>query len=133
MKKSQQAQASRAEAWRRQADNDLKFAKAALRDGFYAQCCFICQQASEKALKAILIARGNRLILSHSLYDLCRALRINGPLLQAASILDQYYLTGRYPDALPGPAPFEVFSKAQASEAVRLATVVIRKAAKARA
>jgi HEPN domain-containing protein len=73
VKKFRQAQASRAEAWRRQADNDLKFAKAALRDGFYAQCCFICQQASEKALKAILIARGSRLVLSHSLHDVSRA------------------------------------------------------------
>ena len=36
-----------------QAENDLAFAHSALAGGFYAQCCFICQQAGEEALGAV--------------------------------------------------------------------------------
>ncbi len=35
--------------------------------------------------------------------------------------LDQYYLSGRYPDALPSGAPYEVFTIEQAEEALKLA------------
>ncbi len=46
---------ARAEAdrWRRQAANDLEFARVAVRERFHAQACFISQQAAEKAVKSI--------------------------------------------------------------------------------
>ena len=44
-----------ADRWRRQAGNDLAFARVALRERFYAQACFMAQQSAEKAVK------GNRL------------------------------------------------------------------------
>ena len=37
-----------ADRWRRQAANDLAFARLAVRERFYAQACFIAQQAAEK-------------------------------------------------------------------------------------
>ena len=42
-----------AERWRRQAANDLAFARVALRERFYAQACFIAQQSAEKSVKAL--------------------------------------------------------------------------------
>ena len=90
------APSSRALDWLAQAKDDLRFAKTAEREGFYAQTCFICQQIAEKALKSILLGRRARAVFTHSLYELCRALRINGHLLKAAGVLDQYYLSGRY-------------------------------------
>ncbi len=119
----------RARDWLAQAKDDLRFARTAEREGFYAQACFICQQSAEKALKSILLGRRARAVFTHSLFELCRALRINGKLLTAAGVLDRYYLSGRYPDALPGGAPFEVFAKPQAQEALRLASQFVRRAA----
>jgi len=46
---------SRGEAlrWLSQARNDLDFGRLALREGFFAQACFVAQQTAEKALKSI--------------------------------------------------------------------------------
>lgn len=109
---------NRAGDWLKQAESDLKFARSAFRDGFNAQTCFICQQASEKALKSILYRRGATVVLSHSLVRLCRELKINDELMKSAGILDQYYLTARYPDALPEGIPDDVFTAEQAGDAL---------------
>lgn len=118
-------QQNRAGDWLAQAKDDLKCAQANLRDHFYAQCCFICQQAAEKAVKSIAFKRGAKAAHSHSLLKLCDALSINGGLREAAGVLDQYYISARYPDALPGGAPFEVFSRAQADDAVSRASAFV--------
>ncbi len=44
--------------WLAQAENDLRFAELAAREGFFAQACFNSQHAAEEALKAFLYARG---------------------------------------------------------------------------
>ena len=109
---------NRASDWWRQAQNDLKFARAARRGKFYSQCCFICQQGAEKALKSALLKRGARAVFTHSLVKLCDLLKINGKLKQAAQTLDQYYVSGRYPDGLPAGAPFEMFNASHAQGAL---------------
>lgn len=120
--------ANRARDWRRQAEDDLRFARSAAREGFYAQCCFICLQAAEKALQAVLYARGAKAVWTHSVVRLCERLDLDGRLREAGGRLDQYYVSGRYPDALPSGAPFEVFTRKQAEEALRLAASVLRAA-----
>ena len=114
--------------WLKQAKADLRYATAAPRDGFFAQTCFICQQAAEKALKSILYARGARVVLSHSLHRLCDEVAIDGDLLQAARILDQYYITARYPDALAEGTPDEVFTVEQARTALGHGQAFVAKA-----
>ena len=42
-----------AKRWWLQAENDLEFARMALREKFFHQACFIAQQSAEKALKAV--------------------------------------------------------------------------------
>jgi hypothetical protein len=42
-----------ARRWLVQAESDFRFATLGLERGFYAQCCFLCQQAAEKAIKAL--------------------------------------------------------------------------------
>lgn len=112
--------------WFRQAENDLAFARVAVRDGFFAQACFIAQQVSEKALKAIAYRLGERAVLGHSLVELVERLRDRVPELAAlrepAGVLDQYYVPTRYPNGLPGGVPFEAFGAAQASAALEQAT-----------
>ena len=43
-------------------------------------------------------------------------------------MLDQYYIPTRYPDALPGSAPFEVYGSSQASSAIETAALVVETA-----
>jgi HEPN domain-containing protein len=92
------------------------------REGFPAQACFTCQQAGEKALKALHYLRGSRIVLGHSVVELLDALAGDHPelraLREAAQQLDQYYIPTRYPNGLPGGVPSEVFTPRQATEAV---------------
>ena len=67
-----------AERWRRQAANDLAFARVALREEFHAQACFIAQQASEKAVKAVAYGLGERTVIGHSLVTPHLAIRRPG-------------------------------------------------------
>lgn len=53
-----------------------------------------------------------------------RALGFNGKVQEAAKILDQYYISARYPDALPSGAPHEFFTLPQAQEALRLTQII---------
>jgi len=58
--------AERSADWIKQAIRDLESAKAQKLDGFYEWTCFISQQASEKALKAVLQRMGARILPSLS-------------------------------------------------------------------
>ena len=111
-----------AERWLVQARSDLGFAEVGAREGYHAQACFMCQQAAEKALKALHYLGGERLVIGHSLLELLRALLTRHSALadleEAARRLDQYYVPTRYPNGLPGGTPADVFSKAQATEAL---------------
>jgi HEPN domain-containing protein len=124
-----------ARRWLAQAQSDLAFAEIGVREGFYAQACFICQQAGEKALKAIHYRRGARLVLGHSLTELLHDLLADQPALgelrDAARQLDQYYIPTRYPNGLPGGVPAEAFTAGQAAEAVSFARRLLARAAAA--
>lgn len=115
---------ARAEAdrWWRQAANDLAFARVAVRERFYAQACFVAQQAAEKAVKAIAYALGERTVLGHSLVTHISRCADRVPELQdlreLGGILDQYYVPTRYPNGLAGGVPFEAFGESQAVGAV---------------
>ena len=61
-----------ARRWLAQAESDLAFAEVGVREGFFAQACFICQQAGEKALKALHYRRGARMVLVTRLPSCCR-------------------------------------------------------------
>jgi len=119
---------NRAGDWLRQAIDDLAWAADTLRGGRFAQACFVCQQAAEKALKAIAFARGFDRVRGHSILKVAKALGIDGEIEAAARKLDLYYMTTRYPDALPSGAPFEFFDKSQAEDALRLATAIVDRA-----
>ena len=111
-----------AERWRRQAGNDLAFARMAVRERFHAQACFIAQQAAEKAVKAVAYGLGERTVIGHSLVTLILRYGDRAPelrdLRELAGILDQYYVPTRYPNGLAGGVPFEAFGESQAAAAV---------------
>lgn len=109
---------NRHDDWLRQAENDLEWARHSFSGGFFAQTCFIAQQAGEKALKAYCFFRGYDVIRTHSLFQIVRTLGEDGVLEQHAKELDLYYVSGRYPDAFPAGAPFELLTRSQAERAL---------------
>lgn len=120
-----------AERWLAQARSELAFARIGVREGFYAQACFHCQQSAEMALKALHYLGGARLVIGHSLVELLAPMVEKHPglaaLRSAAARLDQLYIPTRYPNGLPGGVPAEVFSREQAEEAARQATQFIER------
>jgi HEPN domain-containing protein len=122
-----------ARRWLAQARSETAFARVGLREGFYVQTCFHCQQSAEIALKALHYLGGARLVIGHSLVELLAPLTEKHPALVplrgAAARLDQLYIPTRYPNGLPGGVPAEVFSAEQASEAIAQATQFIDRAA----
>lgn len=121
-----------ARRWLEQAASDLAFAELGVREGFFAQACFICQQAGEKALKSLHYRRGSRAVLGHSLVELLSGLLSEradlADLLDAARQLDQYYIPTRYPNGLPGGIPSDAFTSKQATEAISFARQFIARA-----
>jgi len=107
--------------WLRQAENDLLWAEHSLNGKFYAQTCFIAQQASEKALKAYCFHKGFDTVRTHSLFQIVKSLGENGDLEKNCRELDLYYISARYPDAFPAGAPFEILTEEQAQRALKSA------------
>ena len=52
--------------------------------------------------------------------------QVTGELVTLGGELDQYYVSTRYPDALPGVVPSDAFSVAQARSALRAAHKILR-------
>ena len=112
----------RYQSWFMQAESDVRAVEALLAAKQYSHVCFLSQQAAEKCLKALAYKRGCDLDKSHSLVQILADLKINGNLEKMARRLDVYYLSARYPDALPdGLAPVLTFDESQATEAMQFA------------
>ncbi|OGX40690.1 MAG: hypothetical protein A3C53_00245 [Omnitrophica WOR_2 bacterium RIFCSPHIGHO2_02_FULL_68_15] len=115
--------------WFRQAEHDLQIATR-LKEESPADACYFAEQASQKALKAFLFARGSRHQPEHSVAALAQRCGEQdpefGPLVASGQLMDQFYIPTRYPDALADPAvPFESYSTEQAVGAIRLATEIL--------
>ena len=117
---------SRIVDWKRQAENDLEWAQYSFGGGFYAQTCFIAQQAAEKILKAYCFYKGFDVVRTHSLFQIVRSLGENGDLERYAKELDLYYISGRYPDAFPAGAPFELITREQAERALNSSSEIFK-------
>ena len=118
--------------WLKQAKDDLKVAKWSLKGEFYANTCFMAQQASEKAFKAFCYLKGERAVLGHSLLEFlrkCAKYDKSFKILEKESKkLDKYYIISRYPNGLPGLVPSEYFDQDEAKEAIRFAEKIVKAA-----
>jgi HEPN domain-containing protein len=86
-----------AERWLSQGRNDLEAAKWNAEGKFFAQACFLSQQAAEKALK-----ENNSF---NSILSFCAE-------------LDKHYIPSRYPNGLPDSTPSEVYLKQDAQASI---------------
>lgn len=115
--------------WLEQAKEDLKWAEHLAREGGYYLACFLAQQVGEKALKALLHARGEVLVLGHSVDSLAERAALHAGVIQekraAWAALDGYYIPTRYPNGLPDSIPARVYNHKLAADAVDLARDIV--------
>ncbi len=115
--------------WLRQADRDMEDANYLLEGKRYNLVCFMSHQAGEKAVKAYLYHKGAEDVWGQSLADLCEDAKLFDMMFDVlksvAVLLDKHYTLTRYPEALPGGIPSEVFEELDAQRALQVAQEVI--------
>jgi HEPN domain-containing protein len=104
-----------ARRWWAQAEDDASFVRDLAREArYFDKACFIAQQAAEKAVQACVYATGRREVFGHAVLEFTHDLAAMDPafkeLASAAARLDRYYIPTRYPNALPGGAPFQSYT-----------------------
>jgi HEPN domain-containing protein len=103
---------------------DKKMAEAAFKEKIFNQTCFHSQQAVEKMLKGFLRARGINVPRTHFLVELVKiCIEIDDvftDLRDGCSVLDDYYIPTRYPDAIPGSLPKSLPQEKDAAEALAI-------------
>ncbi len=119
-------QKNRFKDWFAQAEDDFLWMEDSFSHQHFSQTCFIAQQVAEKSLKALALFRGVSQVWGHSVVELARELGINSDVENAGKILDLYYISARYPDALPSGYPGDRFSSAQAEDAKLKADLILR-------
>jgi HEPN domain-containing protein len=115
--------------WFKQSERDLDDAKFLASGNRFNSCCFLAQQAAEKAIKAFLYLQGTEFVWGHSVVELCDdASHFDSRfslLKKPAASLDKYYIPTRYPDGLPGGLPADAFQKEDSEMAIDKAIKII--------
>jgi HEPN domain-containing protein len=116
-----------AREWLEQARDEVKMGKYLGEGGFFKGACFHAQQAMEKAIKALLLAKGWMLERTHSIERLAviaEQYNVDLPLAEEEiAFMDGIY-RGRYP-AEAGLLPFGEPSQGDARKAVEIAEKVV--------
>ncbi len=114
-----------AQAWWDEAEVELVAAHDLMGNKHYHLAAFFCQQAVEKALKALWIVRFKELSpKSHDLTQLGEGLGAPDALRRALRELNPLFVTTRYPDAANG-APSRMFDEEIAQKRLRDAEEVM--------
>ena len=114
-----------ADTWLQQAKHDLEAARALRDSGFWDTCALMCQQAAEKAVKALWIdVKLADPPKTHRLEQLAGELGASREILMASHELVGDYLSSRYPDTATA-APFLFYSRAQAEDRLDKAESVV--------
>lgn len=115
--------------WIRTAESDLRGARRLAETGVFHLAAFHAQQAAEKALKAVLTARGktHRTHACTALFRRLDELGVDVPeeLVGAGRRLDLHYIQSRYPNGLGGD-PTDYYDDAIAREAIELAESILQ-------
>jgi len=118
-----------ARRWLSEAQWDLETAQILHGSRRYNSCAFICQQAGEKAAKALLYMIGES-PFGHSVRELlvryAEAKHDNlEEQLRLASELDRHYVPARYPNAIPSGTPHENYDEVVSHRTLDHATKII--------
>jgi len=120
--------AQRSDDWFAQAEHDLAHARAAAGEGRFDWACFAAHQAAEKAVKALHLHHRQEAwghVVARLLVELPAVAAASLDLIDAAKVLDAFYIPTRYPDShAEGPA-FSHYGRFQGEEAIRHATAIL--------
>ena len=111
--------------WLEEANWDLENAQILFENDRFNTVVFHCQQAAEKAVKALLYH--NKINgWGHSIHSLLEKYKDikdkNFDHIEKLGLsLDKHYITTRYPDALPNIAPHKAYNKQEAEIALNQA------------
>lgn len=110
--------------WMNRARSNLAQAEHRVPGAYLEDLCFAAQQAAEKAIKAVMIARGIDFPYVHDLGKLMSVIESQGagipPSIRRAPRLTRYAVHTRYPSA------GEPVSESEYAEAVDIAKAVVR-------
>ena len=112
--------------WFAQAERDLEQARESQQSERHEWACFAAQQAAEKAVKALHLAKGQEAwghLVARLLRDL--PMEIEGDLIDKGKTLDNFYVPTRHPNGHPEGAPFEHYSRIQSNQAIQYAGEII--------
>ncbi len=121
--------AREAERWLKTAKEDYDVSMLLYENGRYAHCCFLSQQAAEKAVKALYYWM-DREAWGHSILELLIGLEDEigelSSFKEEAALLDKFYIPTRYPDGLPALTPAQIYTKREAEIALKAAEKILR-------
>jgi len=115
---------NRAQDWLAQAERNLQVASDNRRAGWHEWACFAAHQSAEMAVKALHQSRGQEArghVIRRLLEHLPATIQVGPDLIEAARVLDGYYVPTRYPNGHPAGAPAEHYGAKQSDEAIRYA------------
>jgi HEPN domain-containing protein len=120
---SESKQRHEAQRWLTTAREDLAAAQALRQARHFPQSCFLCQQAAEKAVKALWLAQDadpwghsvQKLLTDYPARD---QLRDTDALRRAAIELDRLYIPTRYPNGIPDLTPGQTYTDEDAGRAL---------------
>ena len=114
-----------ADTWLQQGKHDLQAARALRKEGFWDTCALMCQQAAEKAVKALWIdVKSSDPPKVHNVEKLAADLGAPRDVLMAANVLIGDYATSRYPDVSAG-IPYDSYASADADDRLSKAQVIL--------
>jgi HEPN domain-containing protein len=114
-----------ARRWFSEAEWDLESARILHESRRYNSCAFLCQQAAEKSVKALLFSVGESPFGHSVLHLLQRFAEACGKdvseLRALGAELDRHYIPARYPNAMPSGSPHENYDQEASLRALQYA------------
>jgi len=110
-----------AQTWWAKARRDVETALYLSQGERYEEACFFCQQAVEKTLKAVLIARSGKIVKTHDLVFLAGLTNLPSKFKEPCKELTAVYVATRYPDS-----PEIVDEEERSTEFIELAGKVLK-------
>ena len=110
------ADSGRSRDWWSQAVRNLNFAEESINGEWHAWACFAAHQAAEMAVKALYLHLGSQprgSVVSRLLKELPGSIGVNSEVVEAAKVLDTFYIPTQYPDSHALGAPYEHYGPLQ--------------------
>ena len=109
--------------WINMAKDDFDSANSNFENKKYYVCVLLSQQTSEKALKAILLEKTNKIIKIHDLVLLGKKVNLPEDLLDKCGLLSTAYLETRY--SLGNKVPSERFNQGNSLKYLNIAEEIL--------